>query len=253
VIFLDIIQEVKKGNKRAIGKLISKIENESPNVKEILKILGEPSKHAVVVGITGPPGAGKSTLINQLAYRLLDEGKKVGIIAVDPSSPITGGALLGDRIRMIDLNSHENIFIRSMATRGALGGISKAVNDTITLLNYINMDYILVETVGVGQSEVEIRRVADIVILVTVPGLGDDIQSEKAGIIEIADVIVVNKADRDDADNAVRHLVNTLRLNEHNEEYKKVSVINTVAVSGQGIDELIHEIKGDKQVVQEPK
>ena len=244
---MNMVDEIKKGNKRVIGKLISDIENNNPKGTELLKELGEPAKHAVILGITGPPGAGKSTLINELAKGLLVEGMRVDIIAVDPSSPITGGALLGDRIRMSDLSKSKDIFIRSMAARGALGSISKAVAGAIRVLEHSAMNYIIVETVGVGQSEVDIRRVADLVVLVTVPGLGDDIQADKAGIIEIADIIVVNKADREDADHTLRHLQNTLRLYENNENHRKVAIISTIALTGKGVDELLLEVKGGRQ------
>lgn len=244
---MDIVEEIKKGNKRIIGKVISEIENNSPKGVEFLNRLGELFSNAVIVGITGPPGAGKSTLINEIVKRLLIEDKRVGIIAVDPSSPITGGALLGDRIRMSDLNKQQNVFVRSMATRGAMGGISNAVSGTIKVLEHSKMDYIFIETVGVGQLEVGVRQVADIVVLVTVPGLGDDIQSEKAGVIEVSDIIVVNKADREDAENTHRHLQNTLRLYEKSEDHKNIPVISTIATTGQGIDELILKIKGDQQ------
>lgn len=236
-----MIDNIKKGNLRTIARAISEIENETELGKELLALLENENKSAFVIGVTGPPGAGKSTLMNRLAVTLSDRGAKVGVIAVDPSSPITGGALLGDRIRMTDLSCRKGVYVRSMSTRGALGGISNAVEGTIQILNAAAMDYILLETVGVGQSEVDVKRVADLILFVTVPGLGDDIQAEKAGVMEIADIVVLNKGDRDDADDAVRYLQSALRMSEF-QDHKKVPLIKTEAVTGVGVEDLFTEI-----------
>ncbi|MBR0596945.1 methylmalonyl Co-A mutase-associated GTPase MeaB [Sinanaerobacter chloroacetimidivorans] len=243
---MNLLDEFKKGSKRAIGRLISEVENKTEIGLQIMKQLGDLPEKSVVVGITGPPGAGKSTLIYQLTKKMISQGSTVGIIAVDPSSPLSGGALLGDRIRMSELSGENNVFIRSMASRGSLGGISEAVYGAVEVLKHCKMDYILIETVGVGQSEVEIRNLADFVIFVTVPGLGDDIQAEKAGVLEIADLIVLNKADREDADHALRYLENSVRLSEDYDSESYVSVLSAVAVKDQGIDEILNKIKEGK-------
>jgi len=261
---LKIIDELRNGNKRAIAKAITNIENNTELGKEILMALDldKPSteanqkatwelggRKAVVIGITGPPGAGKSTLIAQLAGELAKDGKSVGILAVDPSSPITGGALLGDRVRMTDLTLERNIYIRSMATRGALGGIAQAVAGAVKILNAACMEYILLETVGVGQSEVDVRRVADLVLFVTVPGLGDDVQAEKAGVMEIADIIVLNKGDREDADHTMRYLQNSIQISSYMGNAETVPVIKTIAATGAGIPELLKEIFEKKKKI----
>lgn len=238
---------IKNGDKRAAARLISMIENEDEQAGRLLAeccaLKSQSSLKARIIGITGPPGAGKSTLTDQLAKHLLKQHKRVGIIAVDPSSPISGGAFLGDRIRMSDLNVEPDIFIRSMATRGALGGISKAVSGAIRVLEVFGMDTIFVETVGVGQSEVDIAAVADIVVLVTLPGTGDDIQAEKAGVIEIADLIVVNKADHADTDRTIQYLKAMLSYNgKRMSEFPDIEVLSTIASQGKGIAELMEAI-----------
>lgn len=234
---MDIYKSVLEGNKRAIARFISLIEQRSEEAIELLKKIHGYTGNAVIIGITGPPGGGKSSIVNQLAKKIRSENKKVGIIAVDPSSPFSGGALLGDRIRMQDLTLDEGVFIRSMGTRGALGGLSLATYDSVKVLDAAGMDYVLIETVGVGQSEVDIVKLADIVLLVQVPGLGDDVQAIKAGIMEIGDIFVVNKADREGAERLVTEIEMTLDLNPAKYNLRP-PVVKTVATTGEGINEL---------------
>jgi len=234
---MDIYKSVLNGDKRAIARFISLIEQKSQDAASLLKKIHNHTGNAIIVGITGPPGGGKSSIVNQLTKKLRSENKKVGIIAVDPSSPFSGGALLGDRIRMQDLTLDEGVFIRSMGTRGALGGLSRASYDSAKVLDASGMDYVIIETVGVGQSEVDIVKLADIVILVQVPGLGDDVQAIKAGIMEIGDIFVVNKADKDGAERLVTEIEMTLDLNPNKNEFRP-PVIKTVATTGEGINDL---------------
>lgn len=212
---MDIAEEVLKGNRLALSRAITAIENEYDEATEIMKKLYPRTGHAFVLGVTGPPGAGKSTLTDKLAREYRNQGKTVGIIAVDPTSPFTGGAILGDRIRMNGLTLDEGVFIRSMGTRGSLGGLSHKTADAVKAMDAFGKDVIFVETVGVGQSEVDIVKAADTTMVVLIPGMGDDIQAIKAGILEIGDVFCVNKADHDGADKLVREINMMLDLDDH--------------------------------------
>ncbi|MBE3579902.1 MAG: methylmalonyl Co-A mutase-associated GTPase MeaB [Caldanaerobacter subterraneus] len=232
-------------DKRAIARAITYAEDDEEKAREIIRKLYKRSGNAYIVGITGPPGVGKSTLTDRLVKNLVEEGKKIGIIAVDPTSPFTGGSILGDRIRMQDLTTHPNVYIRSMGTRGHLGGLSKGTYMAVRILDIAGMDYVFVETVGVGQSEVDIIKIADTVVMVLAPGLGDDIQAIKAGIMEIADVFVVNKSDREGADKTVLELNMMLDLDMPKEW--RPPVVKTVAQEGKGIGEVLEKIHSHKE------
>ncbi|NLZ52146.1 MAG: methylmalonyl Co-A mutase-associated GTPase MeaB [Thermoanaerobacteraceae bacterium] len=234
---MDIVPRILKGDKRGIARLITLIENQTEEARDLLKQLYKYTGNAITIGITGPPGAGKSSIVNFLAKKFREKNKKVGIIAIDPTSPFTGGALLGDRIRMQDLTLDEGIYIRSMGSRGALGGLSQASYDAVKVLDAAGMDYIIIETVGVGQSEVDIIKLADIVVLVLIPGMGDEVQAIKAGVMEIADIFVVNKSDMDGADRLITEIQLNLDLNQDKNKVKP-PIIKTVATAGEGIAEL---------------
>ena len=203
---MDIAKELLAGNRLALSRAITAIENEYPEANDIMKKLYTHTGHAYVVGITGPPGAGKSTMTDKIARAYRKKGMTVGIVAVDPSSPFTGGAILGDRIRMDDLTLDKGVFIRSMGTRGSLGGLSHKTADVVKAMDAFGKDIIIVETVGVGQSEVDIVKAADTTMVILIPGMGDDIQAIKAGILEIGDLFVINKSDLDGADKVVREI-----------------------------------------------
>lgn len=231
----NLSQRVLAGDRRAVARMITLVENNDPHAMSELKKLHKFTGKAHIVGITGPPGAGKSTVTDKVTNYLLNSGKKIGIIAVDPTSPFTGGAILGDRIRMQDLAINPNVFIRSMGTRGHLGGVSKATSSAIKILDAYGCDVIFIETVGVGQSEIDIVKMADTTVIVMVPGLGDDIQAIKAGIMEIGDIFVVNKADRDGADKVVVEI--NAMLDFHNYE-RRPPVLKVCGTLGTGIDQL---------------
>jgi LAO/AO transport system kinase len=229
------------GDRRAIARLLSVVENEEAGAAEALRELYPKTGAARVIGVTGPPGGGKSTLVNRLAGVYRDEGAKVAVVAVDPSSPFSGGALLGDRIRMRERFLDEGLFIRSMASRGHAGGLARSTGRVVNVLDALGYGVVIVETVGVGQEEVEVIRVVDTVVLVTVPGLGDDIQAIKAGVLEIADVLVVNKADRPGADETARDLAQMLTLGKLRTEWKP-PIVRTAAATGENIPQLVEAI-----------
>jgi len=235
-----LIKEIRRGNARAIAKAISLVENDSTAAQRLMRQVFAWRKDAVVLGITGAPGTGKSTLVDQLIGRLRTAGHKIGIVAVDPSSPFSGGAILGDRIRMMRHSIDPDVFIRSMATRGHLGGLAKATGEAIAIFEAAGKDCVLVETVGVGQDEVEVVKLADLVLVVLTPDAGDEIQAFKAGIMEIADIFVINKADHPGAERMERQLRAMLDLGLPDKA--KPSVIKTVATKGNGVDGVIDEV-----------
>jgi LAO/AO transport system kinase len=243
----DLVERARKGEARAVARLISLVEDASPLLREVMAGLAPYTGHAQIVGITGSPGVGKSTSTNALVKSLRAAGKRVGVLAVDPSSPFSGGALLGDRVRMQDHATDKDVYIRSMASRGHLGGLSWSTPQALRVLDAAGCDVVLVETVGVGQSEVEIAGLADTTVVLLAPGMGDGIQAAKAGILEIGDIYVVNKADRDGADRdgadqVRRDLRNMIALAERDDDAWKPPIVQTVAQTGQGVDEVVEKI-----------
>jgi LAO/AO transport system ATPase len=229
-----IVESIRDGNRRALARAITAVENETAEGRELVHAL-RPQAGARTIGITGPPGAGKSTLVNALVRELLARGQSVAVIAVDPSSPFTGGAVLGDRIRMGDVHADPRVFIRSLAARGHLGGVTKTARDVLAIVTSAPFDVVLIETVGTGQSEVEIARIARTTVVVCPPGLGDEVQALKAGVLEIADVLVVNKADLPDAERTERELRAMLALRRAD---RRPPLVLTSAASGTGIPAL---------------
>ena len=235
---MSLVERLVAGDVRALARAISLVEENAPGAVETLRAAFPRTGRATVLGVTGSPGAGKSTLVDRLVAELRAEGRRVGVVAVDPSSAYSGGAILGDRVRMQDHAVDEGVFIRSMASRGHLGGLSRAANDAVDLLDAAGYDPVLVETVGVGQDEIEIARAADVVAVVLVPGMGDDIQAIKAGILEIADLFVINKADRPGADRVAADLESMMSLAPEEESRPRPPIYRTVAVRGEGVPEL---------------
>jgi LAO/AO transport system ATPase len=244
----DLVDRARDGQPRAVARLISLVENDAPVLREIAAALAPYGGHAQVVGLTGSPGVGKSTTTSAMVGALRAAGKRVGVLAVDPSSPFSGGALLGDRVRMQDHATDDGVFIRSMASRGQLGGLSAAVPQALRVLDAAACDIVLIETVGVGQAEVEIASLADTTLLVLAPGFGDGIQAAKAGIIEIADVFVVNKADRDGAEQVTRDLrfMQSLGGRHSAAGSWRPPIVKAVATRGEGIDKVLEEIENHR-------
>jgi LAO/AO transport system kinase len=241
-----MLHDVLRGDFRAVARLITIVENESAEANSYLRALFPHTGRAFTVGVTGAPGSGKSTLVDRLAGAYRRRDNRVGIIAVDPTSPFSGGAILGDRIRMQSRSLDPGTFIRSMATRGSLGGLARATTDAVTVLDAAGFDIVLVETVGVGQDEVEVVRTAEAILVLLVPGMGDDIQAMKAGIMEIGDVFVINKSDHSGADR-VEAEVNALIAMSNRSDGWKPSVVRTVASAGEGIDACVNAIEGFRQ------
>lgn len=239
---MDIAQELLNGNRLALSRAITAIENEYDEATDIMKKLYPHTGHAFVLGITGPPGAGKSTLTDKLAREYRKQGKKVGIIAIDPTSPFSGGAILGDRIRMNGLTLDEGVFIRSMGTRGSLGGLSHKTADAVKILDAFGEDVVFVETVGVGQSEVDIVKAADTTMVVLIPGMGDDIQAIKAGILEIGDVFAINKADHEGADKLYTEINMMMDLDGVMKDWRP-PIQKVIANQNIGVTELIATIE----------
>ncbi len=238
----ELLEKLFAGEPRAVARAITKVENGADDAAKIMKAVFPKTGKAVVVGITGSPGAGKSSLVDKLALFYRDRSEKIGIVCVDPSSPFSGGAILGDRIRMQTLGLDKNVFIRSMATRGNLGGLSRATVDAVAILDAAGFDKVIVETVGVGQDEVEIVKTADVSVVVLVPGMGDDIQAIKAGIMEIGDVFVINKADRDGVLRTEKELEALLSLEPRPDSWTP-PIVKTVATENKGIEDVSKAIK----------
>ena len=248
---MTLAKRILDGDIRAASRLMRDIDDRIPNALESLKELYPKTGRAYIIGITGPPGSGKSTLVDKMVDIFRKEGKSVGIVAVDPTSPFSGGAILGDRIRMQRHATDEGVFIRSLATRGCLGGLTRSTQDIINVMDAMGKDIILVETVGVGQDEVEIVHTAHTSIVILVPGLGDDIQAIKAGIIEIGDLFVINKCDREGADKTERDLRMALEMGRRRENGWEPPILKTEAISGKGISELVDGICRHKKALEQ--
>jgi LAO/AO transport system kinase len=245
----NIVERLLNGDRRALARMVTLIENESPVARRYLAELHQYAGHAHIIGVTGAPGAGKSTLVTHIVRELRRRERKVGVVAVDPTSPFSGGAILGDRIRMMELAGDPNVFIRSMASRGSLGGLSASTRDVVRAMDAAGYDPIIIETVGTGQAEVEVMRAAQTVLVVSAPGMGDEVQAIKAGILEIADIFVVSKADKPGADQTVAELAMLLsldpqrRLHDKSKPYWRIPVLKTSAIKDQGITQLVDAIE----------
>ena len=244
----NITERLLSGDRRALARMVTLIENESPQARRYLAELHQSAGRAHIIGVTGAPGAGKSTLVTHVVREFRRHDRKIGVVAVDPSSPFTGGAILGDRIRMMELAGDPNVFIRSMASRGNLGGLSASTRDVVRAMDAAGYDPIIIETIGTGQAEVEVMRAAHTVLVVSAPGMGDEVQAIKAGILEIADIFVVSKADKPGADQTVAELAMLLSLDPHrrhhdkSKPYWRIPVLKTSAIKDQGITQLVDAI-----------
>lgn len=245
----NIVERLLTGDRRALARMVTLIENEAPVARRYLAELHQHTGQAHIIGVTGAPGAGKSTLVTHLVRELRRRERKIGVVAIDPSSPFTGGAILGDRIRMMELAGDPNVFIRSMASRGSLGGLSASTRDVVRAMDAAGYDPIIIETVGTGQAEVEIMRTARTVLVICAPGMGDEIQAIKAGILEIADIFVVSKADRPGADQTIAELAMMLSLDptrrqhDKSKPFWKIPIVKTSALKDQGLNELASAIE----------
>ncbi len=244
-------EDIKGGSKPAIARAITLVENERSEILNLLKKLYAESDIAYLLGVTGPPGAGKSTLVEKMVASWVEAGEEVAVIAIDPSSEFSGGALLGDRIRMDGISSHPNVFIRSMATRGYLGGLNPAIFDTVLVLSAAGYDRIVIETVGVGQNEIDIVNLADTTMVVTMPEVGDEIQAFKAGLMEAGDIFVLNKADNPRVNRMELVLQQMLNRRNNNDDSKFPQLIKTVATSGEGVEEAVNMVEEHRRYLQE--
>ncbi len=253
----NITERLLSGDRRALARMVTLIENESPQARRYLAELHQSAGRAHIIGVTGAPGAGKSTLVTHLVREFRRRDRKIGIVAVDPSSPFSGGAILGDRIRMMELAGDPNVFIRSMASRGSLGGLSASTRDVVRALDAAGYNPIIIETIGAGQAEVEVMRAAHTVLVVSAPGMGDEVQAIKAGILEIADIFVVSKADKPGADQTVAELAMLLSLDplrrqhDKSKPYWRIPVLKTSAIKEQGITQLVNAIEQHYQYLVE--
>ena len=253
----NITERLLSGDRRALARMVTLIENESPRARSYLAELHQSAGRAHIIGVTGAPGAGKSTLVTHLVREFRRRERKIGVVAVDPSSPFTGGAILGDRIRMMELAGDPNVFIRSMASRGSLGGLSAATRDVVRAMDAAGYNPVIIETIGTGQAEVEVMRAAQTVLVVSAPGMGDEVQAIKAGILEIADIFVVSKADKPGADQTVAELAMLLSLDPHRRQHDKskpywrIPVLKTSAIKDQGITQLVDAIEQHYQYLVE--
>ena len=249
---LNLVERLLNGDRRALARMVTLIEAEAPQARNCLAELHQHAGHAHIIGVTGSPGAGKSSLVTRLVREFRNREHKVGVIAVDPTSPFTGGAILGDRIRMMELAGDPNIFIRSMASRGNLGGLAASTRDVVRAMDAAGYNPIIIETVGTGQAEVEVMRTAQTVLVVVAPGMGDDIQAIKAGILEIADIFVVSKADKPGADQTAAELSMLLSLDSHRRQAPwRIPILKTSALKVQGIGELVDAIQKHQVYLQD--
>jgi len=245
----DIVERLLNGDRRALARMVTLIENNTPHARRFLAELHQHAGKAHIVGVTGAPGAGKSTLVTHLVRELRRRDRKIGVVAIDPSSPFTGGAILGDRIRMMELAGDPNVFIRSMASRGSLGGLAASTRDVVRAMDAAGYDPIIIETVGTGQAEVEVMRTAQTVLVVSAPGMGDEVQAIKAGILEIADIFVVSKGDKPGADQTVAELAMLLsldptrRVHDKSKPFWRIPVLKTSAIKDQGIPEVVDAVE----------